>query len=202
MAEPTSCCVEPGGYCARVDTLFNLLGVHVLDVAWLEGRGRLPAGLRLIVETGATEAGCPACGVIAEARGRRSRRLHDIPAFGAPVELELAAASLPLRRAGLPGRWVQRGPRAGCAAGQAHRPGGLVGDQLHPTRHRLGRLGGPPARGGLAHGLGRRSSRCWRSWPTTPTGWPGSTPSGSTSTSGTTSPGPGRDRRSRPGSWT
>jgi hypothetical protein len=39
------------------------------------------------VETGATEAGCPACGVIAEARGRRSRRLHDIPAFGAPVEL-------------------------------------------------------------------------------------------------------------------
>ena len=34
MAEPTSCCVEPGGYCARVDTLFNLPGVHVLDVAW------------------------------------------------------------------------------------------------------------------------------------------------------------------------
>jgi transposase len=87
MAEPTSCCVEPGGYCARVDTMFNLLGVHVLDVAWLEGGGRLPAGLGLIVETGATEAGCPACGVIAEARGRRPRRLHDIPAFGAPVEL-------------------------------------------------------------------------------------------------------------------
>jgi hypothetical protein len=55
MAEPTSCCVEPGGYCARVDTLFNLLAVHALDVAWLGGRGRLPAGLRLIVETGATE---------------------------------------------------------------------------------------------------------------------------------------------------
>ena len=87
MAEPMSCCVEPGGYCARVDTMFNLLGVHVLDVAWLEGRGGRPAGLRLLVETGATEAGCPACGVVAEARGRRSRRLHDIPAFGAPVEL-------------------------------------------------------------------------------------------------------------------
>jgi transposase len=87
MAEPTSCCVEPGGYCARVDTLFNLPGVHVLDVAWHEGRGRLPAGLRLIVETGSAETGCPACGVIAEARGRRSRQLHDIPAFRAPVEL-------------------------------------------------------------------------------------------------------------------
>jgi hypothetical protein len=24
MAEPTSCCVEPGGYCARVDTLCNI----------------------------------------------------------------------------------------------------------------------------------------------------------------------------------
>jgi hypothetical protein len=34
----------PGGYCARVDTLFNLLGVHVLDVAWLGGRGWSPGG--------------------------------------------------------------------------------------------------------------------------------------------------------------
>ena len=44
MAEPTSCCVEPGGYCARVDTLFNLLAVHALDVAWLGGRGWSPGG--------------------------------------------------------------------------------------------------------------------------------------------------------------
>ena len=87
MAEPTSCCTQPVGYCARVDTLFNLLGVHVLDVAWQEARIRLPAGLRLTVETGSAEAGCPDCGVIAEVRGRRTRRLHDIPAFGAPVEL-------------------------------------------------------------------------------------------------------------------
>ena len=53
MAEPTSCCTEPGGYCARVDTLFNLPGVHVLDVAWLDRREKLPPGLRLVVETGA-----------------------------------------------------------------------------------------------------------------------------------------------------
>jgi len=70
MAEPTSCCTQPVGYCARVDTLFNLLGVHVLDVAWQEARIRLPAGLRLTVETGSAEAGCPDCGVIAEVRGR------------------------------------------------------------------------------------------------------------------------------------
>ena len=53
MAEPTSCCVEPGGYCARVDTLFNLPGVHVLTVAWREAQG-LPDGLWLSVESGCT----------------------------------------------------------------------------------------------------------------------------------------------------
>ena len=44
MAEPTSCCVEPGGYCARVDTLFNLAGVQCLR----SGRDRsskVPVGL-------------------------------------------------------------------------------------------------------------------------------------------------------------
>ena len=81
MSEPTSCCVLPGSHCARTDALFNLDGVHVLDVAWQNGR------LRLTVETDATVAGCPGCGVIATGHGRRSRTLHDIPAFGAPVEL-------------------------------------------------------------------------------------------------------------------
>ena len=71
----------------RVDTLFNLSGVHVLEVAWCEGRGHLPDGLRLVVETSSTDFGCRGCGVIAETRGRRQRRLHDIPAFGAPVEV-------------------------------------------------------------------------------------------------------------------
>jgi transposase len=87
MAEPMPCWVELGGYCARVDAMFNLAGVHVLDVAWQEAVKRTPAGLRLVVETGSAGTGCPGCGVIAEPRGRRVRRLHDIPAFGAPVQL-------------------------------------------------------------------------------------------------------------------
>src|SRR5215212_12260991 len=87
MAEPTSCCAGPGGYCARVDTLFNLPGVHVLQVAWREAGKHEPAGLRLVVETAPAGIGCPGCGVLAEPRGRRLRRLHDIPAFGAPVQL-------------------------------------------------------------------------------------------------------------------
>jgi transposase len=81
MAEPTSCCLEPGGYCPRGDTLFNLAGVHVLDVVWRDRR------LRLTVESHAAETGCPGCAVVAVGHGRRLRRLHDIAAFGAPVEL-------------------------------------------------------------------------------------------------------------------
>jgi transposase len=81
MAEPTSCCAVPGSYCARVDALFNLPGIHVTDVGWRGER------LHLRVETGRSLAGCPGCGVVAESHGRRDRRLHDIPAFGAPVQL-------------------------------------------------------------------------------------------------------------------
>lgn len=81
MAEPTSCCAAPGLYCARVDALFNMPGIHVIDVDWRDER------LHLLVETGPTVMGCPRCGVVAESHGRRVRRLHDVPAFGAPVEL-------------------------------------------------------------------------------------------------------------------
>ena len=88
MAEPTSCCVVPGGYCARVDTLFNLPGVHVLDVAWREIAQQAVSG-------GAAAAGgdrpgrdrLPGLRGDRGGHGRRLRRLHDIPAFGAPVEL-------------------------------------------------------------------------------------------------------------------
>jgi hypothetical protein len=71
--EPTSCCASPGGYCARVDALFNLDGVHVIDVGWRDDR------LWLTVETHPVPVGCPGCGVFAEGHGRRVRRLHDIP---------------------------------------------------------------------------------------------------------------------------
>jgi hypothetical protein len=52
----------PGGYCPGLDILFNLAGVHVLDVARLEARGRLPARLRLVVETGPGESAAQAVG--------------------------------------------------------------------------------------------------------------------------------------------
>ena len=64
-----------------MDALFNRDGVHVIDVVWREERRSLT------VETGPTGVGCPRCGVLATGHGRRVRRLHDIRAFGAPVEL-------------------------------------------------------------------------------------------------------------------
>lgn len=85
MAEPTRAARCPGAT-ARVDTLFNLAGVHVTDVAWRppeKGRERLV--LRVAISPG--PAGCSGCGVLAAGSGRRVRRLHDIPAFGAPVGL-------------------------------------------------------------------------------------------------------------------
>jgi transposase len=85
MADPTSCCAEPGSYCARVDTLFNMSGVHVTDVSW--GRLRHRDRLVLSVETYPDQVGCPGCGVVAAGHGRRLRRLYDIAAFGSPVEL-------------------------------------------------------------------------------------------------------------------
>jgi transposase len=58
-----------------------------LDAPWGDRGSKVEAGLGLTVESHPAETGCPSCRVIAVGHGRRVRRLHDIPAFGAPVEL-------------------------------------------------------------------------------------------------------------------
>ena len=70
MTELTSCCLE---VTARVGILFNLPGVHVLEVIWRE-RPRRIAGLGLLVETDLAETGCPGCGVTATGHGHRHYR--------------------------------------------------------------------------------------------------------------------------------
>lgn len=87
MSEPTACCCAlPGSYCARVDALFTMPGVHVLDVARVadDDDGEQ---LRLVVQTERSVVGCPCCGQLAVPHGRRDRLLHDVPAFGQPVLL-------------------------------------------------------------------------------------------------------------------
>jgi len=81
MGNPTTCCAVGGTYCARIDAVFNLPGVHVVDVGW---DGDRPT---LTIETDPVPVGCPSCGMVAVGHGRRVRVLHDIPAFGSPVRL-------------------------------------------------------------------------------------------------------------------
>ena len=69
-------CGEGVRWCARADALFDVPGLHVLDVARDED-GRLV----LTVETEQQIAGCPGCGVIAGGRGRRGHRVADAPCF-------------------------------------------------------------------------------------------------------------------------
>ena len=144
MAEPTLCCVRAGSYCARVDTLFNLPGVHVLDVTWRERAGRIPAGLR-------TAGGDrPGRDRLPGLRGDRDRARTPTPqaarhpCLRCPGRAGVAATPLPLPRAGLPVGGFSEDHLPGRAADEADDAGGVVGDQLHPTRHCLG--GGAVAR--------------------------------------------------------
>jgi len=74
------CRCGPGvRWCARADALFDVAGMHVLDVI------REPERLVLTVETDRDVAGCPTCGVVAIGHGRRRHRVHDAPCFSVPV---------------------------------------------------------------------------------------------------------------------
>ena len=196
MAEPTSCCVEPGGYCARVDTLFNLAGVHVLGVVWRDRSSKVAFGLGLTVESHPAETGCPGCGVIAVGHGRRLRRLHDIPAFGAPVELV----------------WRQR--RYRCAEPACPVSGFSEDHPLAPAQAKLTARAAwwaisciqrdNASVASVARRLGVDWHTVWdaiapllASWPTTLHVWLGLRCSVSTSTSGTTAPSLGRGGRRR-----
>ena len=70
-------CGSGARWCARADAIFDVPGMHVLDVE-VDGRQRLV----LTVESGQLEHGCPSCGVLAVGHGRRIRLLHDAPCFG------------------------------------------------------------------------------------------------------------------------
>ncbi len=74
------CRCGPGvRWCARTDALFDVDGMHVLDVVREAGR------VVLTVESDAEVAGCPGCGVVAVGHGRRVHRVHDAPCFSVPA---------------------------------------------------------------------------------------------------------------------
>ena len=193
MAERTSCCTLPGSYCARVDALFNHDGVHVIDVGWRR-RGEVDR-LALTVETHPLLVACPGCGVVAAGHGRRVRRLHDIPAFGAPVELAWLARRYRCAEPLCPsGSFTEASDLAPPGALLTTRAvwwaiGCLQRDTASVAASRVGwRWTGTPC--------GTPSSHCWSSSRTTRRGTRVWRCSGSTNTSGTTRLGPARDPRS------
>jgi len=116
------CRCGPGvRWCARADALFDVAGMHVLDVV------REPERLVLTVESEADVGGCPTCGVVAVGHGRREHRVHDAPCFTVPTVVGVAQTDLALRRAGMPAADVLRDPPDGRTEGEADRPGGVLG---------------------------------------------------------------------------
>jgi hypothetical protein len=74
---PHSRCGLGARWCARSDVMFDVPGMHVIDVQ-IDDEQRLV----LTVESDQLEHGCPACGVLAVGHGRRCRTLHDAPCLG------------------------------------------------------------------------------------------------------------------------
>lgn len=68
-------------WCARADAMFNVDGMHVLDVRL--GHRKLV----ITVETDTDAAGCRRCGVVATGHGRRRVSAADAPCFGMAVEV-------------------------------------------------------------------------------------------------------------------
>ncbi|HCX85995.1 MAG TPA: ISL3 family transposase [Micrococcales bacterium] len=84
MSDATACVrarstVDP---CPRCDLLLGLG-----DVVHVEGVERSDAVIVVVVSTPWQLTGCPDCGVLAPSRGRRVRRLHDVPHGQVRVEL-------------------------------------------------------------------------------------------------------------------
>ena len=70
-------CGSGARWCVRADAMFDVSGLHVLDVE-IDERQRLV----LTVESDQIAHGCPACGVLAVGHGRRVHVVHDAPCFG------------------------------------------------------------------------------------------------------------------------
>ena len=64
-------------WCARADAIFDVPGLHVLDV-----EGDSDDRLIVTAESDQIQTGCPSCGVVAASHGRRPRMLRDVPCLG------------------------------------------------------------------------------------------------------------------------
>jgi transposase len=115
-------CGSGARWCARADAMFNVPGIHMLDVE-ARHRGRLV----LSVESGQREAGCPSCGVLSVGHGRRIHVLHDAPCLGRVALVRWRKRVGRCREPLCPTDTFFRAARPRAASGGADRPGGAVG---------------------------------------------------------------------------
>jgi transposase len=115
------CTCGPGArWCARADALFDVPGMHVLDIGRDED-GRLV----LRVETDQAAMGCASCGVVAIGHGRREHRVHDAPCFGTPTTVVWC-------------KRVWRCPDPHCPVGTFSETHDLVGPRAKLTTRAIG----------------------------------------------------------------
>src|SRR4051794_38497019 len=91
-------------WCARADAIFDVPGMHVLDVA-VDERGRLV----LTVESDQLKAGCPACGVLAARHWLLRADVARRALLWAGQRSAVAEAALAVPRTAVSDRDVQRG---------------------------------------------------------------------------------------------
>ena len=123
--------------------LFGVLGCVGVEAGWvvsvLVSWGRGPSGSVATKQTLTEGPRRPGCGEVASGRGRRTRRLHDLPAFGVPVEPVWRQRRYRCAESLCPVGGFSEVAPAGWAAGETDEPGSVVGEQPYPTRQHLSR---------------------------------------------------------------
>ena len=99
-------CGSGARWCARADAMFDVPGMHVLDVE-VDDQQRLV----LTVESDQLEHGCPVAGCSRSGTAAGCRVLHDAPCFGRVTLVRWLVRSLALPGAGLSTTDVHRNPR-------------------------------------------------------------------------------------------
>ena len=143
-------CGADARWCARADAIFDVAGMHVLDVED-DRDGRLI----VTVESDQVETGCTSFGAIVASHGRRSRMRHDAALPGADHDGAVAERM-----------WRCREPA--CSVGVVRETHDIA---RRARSSRCGPFAGPPTLWPMMTRRSRRWAAIWV-WAGTPPGTP------------------------------
>ena len=117
-----------GDVTAAIAPVLAALG---LDGFVLLAAGAVGGELELLVETNETVTGCPTCGLVATAHGRREHLVRDVPLAGLPVAIMWAKRIWRCADPVCPKRtWSERHPAIAPRASLTERAAGWILDQV------------------------------------------------------------------------